>query len=167
MSHAPMSRRQFLSGRPAAADGRICPPGTSMEALAAACTGCGRCEERCPTKIIRLVDGLPSLAFMRGECTFCGECAASCPQPVFIAERIDRFAHVAAIGDTCLAKRGITCQSCGEVCPQQAIRFRPRIGGPFLPELRTEICNGCGGCIASCPVNAITLQPYGMEAADA
>ncbi|ANM07742.1 ferredoxin-type protein NapF (plasmid) [Rhizobium phaseoli] len=167
MSQAPMSRRRFLSGGPATTDRRVCPPGASMQTLAAACTGCGRCEERCPTNIIRLVDGSPSLDFSRGECTFCGECAASCPEPVFSADRVDRFAHVAAVGDACLAKRGITCQSCGEACPQQAIRFRPRIGGPFLPELRADVCNGCGGCIAGCPVSAITLQPRSMEVADA
>jgi ferredoxin-type protein NapF len=37
---------------------------------------------------------------------------------------------VALIGDLCLAEAGIVCRSCGEACPDSAIRFRPRVGLP-------------------------------------
>ncbi len=66
---------------------------------------------------------------------------------------------VAAIGDACLAGAGIHCQSCGDACPEAAIRFRPRLGGPPLPEVAPDRCTGCGDCAAVCPADAVTLQP--------
>lgn len=163
MQTASLSRRELLLGRPTARAAIICPPGATIASLEATCTGCGLCAERCPTGIIALVGGLPSIDFALGECTFCGECSAACPEPVFEAEQATRFPHVAAIDDTCLARRGISCLSCGESCPVQAIRFRPRIGGPFEPELSAELCSGCGACLAVCPVNAIGLAPRKAE----
>jgi len=167
MSQPSLSRREFLSGHRSEVYAGICPPGTSAEALIEACTGCGRCEERCPTNIIRLTGGFPSLDFMRGECTFCGECKDACPEPVFASEPVDRFPHIAAVSDGCLAKQDIACQSCGETCPEQAIRFRPRIGGPFVPELNGDVCSGCGACLAICPVGALTLILRTTEMANA
>ncbi|SEH86768.1 ferredoxin-type protein NapF [Rhizobium tibeticum] len=163
----PISRRQFFSGSRAAVHVRVCPPGTSIEKLIEACSGCGLCEERCPTGIIRLTDGLPFVDFTLGECTFCDECRQACPEPVFSSAHLEQFPHVAVIGAECLAKRNIACQSCGEACPLQAIRFRPRIGGPFVPELDFDVCSGCGGCIGICPVGAIAIEPRSMEETDA
>ncbi|MBB4279222.1 ferredoxin-type protein NapF [Rhizobium mongolense] len=166
MRAEPLSRRQFLVGSPVSRHARIPPPGASAEGLEA-CTGCGLCAERCPTGIIRLVDALPSIDFELGECTFCGACKSACPEPVFQPEPAKRFAHVAVVTEGCLAKKDVACQSCGESCPEHAIRFRPRIGGPFLPELREEMCSGCGACLKICPVAAIALRARDMEAVDA
>lgn len=165
MRTEPISRRELFVGRSVARTPGICPPGATLESLDA-CTGCGRCAERCPSGIIRLSDGVPSIDFARGECTFCGECSAACPEPVFVLNNVTRFAHVAVVGDACLARNDVACQSCGECCPEQAIRFRPRIGGPFLPELNEAICSGCGACLTICPVGAIELQARDMETAD-
>lgn len=163
---SPISRRQFLSANAVTAYVGPCPPGASAAAVIEACTGCGKCMERCPTGIIRIVGGLPSLDFSQGECTFCGECAHACPEPIFLAERICRFPHVATISDDCFAQRRIACQSCGEACPEQAIRFRPRMGGPFVPELDGERCTGCGACLGICPADAISFQARTVEATD-
>ncbi|MEZ2133110.1 MULTISPECIES: ferredoxin-type protein NapF [unclassified Sinorhizobium] len=160
-----LSRRELFVGRPAKTKVFIRPPGVSAEALEA-CTGCGACVARCPTKIIHLVEGLPSIDFAAGECTFCGECRVACPEPVFAEEDARSFPHVAVITDGCLARHDVACQSCGESCPEQAIRFRPRIGGPFLPELNEEMCSGCGACLKVCPVGAITLRVREMGGAD-
>ncbi len=73
--------------------------------------------------------------------------------------------HVAAITDTCLARRNVACQSCGESCPEQAIRFRPVIGGPFLPEIDEAKCTGCGACLGGCPVSAIAVRAPEAEVA--
>ncbi|WP_436081223.1 4Fe-4S dicluster domain-containing protein [Pararhizobium sp. LjRoot235] len=77
-----LSRRQVLAGRSVAKAFGISPPGASAEGLEA-CTGCGLCAEQCPTGIIRLIDGLPSVDFALSECTFCGERKTVCPEPVF------------------------------------------------------------------------------------
>ena len=72
---------------------------------------------------------------------------------------------IATISIACLAKQGIACQSCRDACPQDAIRFRPRAGGPFLPEVNEALCNGCGVCMAPCPAEAIAVAASQTERA--
>jgi ferredoxin-type protein NapF len=54
--------------------------------------------------------------------------------------------------------RGVVCRSCGEVCDEGAIRFPLQRGGTAQPTLDPDTCNGCGGCIAVCPVDAIRVS---------
>lgn len=105
-----------------------------------------------------LTDGLPEIRFGAAECTFCGACAKACPAPVF-TETSAPFAHMIAIGSSCFPAAGIVCQSCSDACPEGAISFRPRIGGPPLPSVVHDRCNGCGACIAACPAGALSATP--------
>lgn len=159
-----LSRRRLLTGRDRQSPLR--PPGVAQSGLEN-CTACGACVEACPTGIISLADRLPILDFSTGECTFCGACAKACPEPVFDTDIPVAFDHVAAISEGCLAKSGITCMACRDACPEEAIRFRPRIGGPFLPEILTQICTGCGACVAPCPAGAVSMVATGLETANA
>lgn len=161
-----ISRRAFFGLRRKPGVRRILPPGATEDGLLA-CSGCGSCRDACPTRIIGLAGNLPSLDFSDGACTFCGECARVCPEQVFQVASLHRFAHVALITDSCLASNRVECQSCRDACPEQAIRFRPRVGGPFLPALAADACNGCGACISVCPVAAIELRELSQEAANA
>lgn len=156
-------RRAILTGRVGSVSGpapfRALPPG----ALApASCTACTACVSACPTGIVSLAGGL-HLDFTRGECTFCGDCATACPEPVFDRTAPPRARHRVAIGSACLTHAGVVCHACGDACPEQAIRFVPRRGGPFLPSLRAAACTGCGACIARCPTEAITPVPHVEE----
>lgn len=63
-----------------------------------------------------------------------------------------------AISDDCLARSGVTCMTCRDICPEQAIRMRPRLGGPFLPEIDDDACTRCGACVDTCPADAVSLQ---------
>ena len=62
-----------------------------------------------------------------------------------------------AISDACLARAGVVCQTCGDACPERAIRFALRRGGPPLPGVDEDRCTGCGACVPVCPVSAISL----------
>lgn len=160
-----LGRRGFLTGRRLPRPDRISPPWSRPASLAAACTGCGACVPACPEHIVTLAaDGYPALNFSAGECSFCGACEQVCPELVF-DRSIAAFAHVAAIGADCFAARGIVCQSCGDACPETAIRFRPRLGGPALPEVAADRCSGCGACIAACPARAVAVAAPTLEAA--
>ncbi len=154
-----LSRRRFLTGSRPKEPFRPLPPWVSP-ATAAQCTGCGACVSACPTGIVSLAGGNLGLDFTFGECTFCGACAEACPEPVFDQKRpAPALRHVIEIGENCLPRSGVVCQSCRDACPEQAIRFAPRIGGPFLPVLNESLCTGCGACVAPCPVAAIDATP--------
>jgi ferredoxin-type protein NapF len=160
-------RRGFLKGRFPPARNALRPPWSRNETLAVACTGCGACVAACPQAIVTLDAGRwPQIDFSRGECTFCGKCAEACTEPVF-ERSIPAFPHIALIGDACFAARGVVCQSCGDACPESAIGFHPRLGGPARPTLSADHCTGCGACIATCPANAITAGSPALEASDA
>lgn len=158
-------RRNFLTGRHLSLPDAVRPPWSRAGSIAAACSGCGACVPTCPQHIIGLDEsGRPALNFTGSECSFCGACADACPEPVF-DRSLAAFDHVAVIGPSCFAGRGIVCQSCGDACPEAAIRFRPRLGGPALPELAADRCSGCGACIAACPAQAIAASSHIPEAA--
>lgn len=161
-------RRSFLTGRRALPlPEAVRPPWSRAASIAAACSGCGACVAACPQHIIGLdAEGRPVLSFAESACSFCGACAEACPEPVF-DRLLPAFEHVAAVGAVCFAGRGIVCQSCGDACPDGAIRFRPRLGGPALPELAADRCTGCGACIAACPARAIAVGARPPEAAHA
>lgn len=156
------TRRGFLTGRAVGGDTSPYPPGATSESVRH-CSGCGDCADACPTKIISIRSGTPRVDFHVGECTFCGECARRCPERVFPPEPTGRFPHHAVISDGCLATNYVDCQACRDACAVGAIRFRPRLGGPFVPELTAEACTGCGACLSVCPTSAISMAARAKE----
>ncbi|MEX2449338.1 MAG: ferredoxin-type protein NapF [Rhodospirillales bacterium] len=158
---ARLSRRHLLTGRlrGETAPLPIRPPWTDEAAVLDACTACGACLAACPEKILYAdANGHPVVSFLEKECTFCGACADACPEPVIGSRSTPAFNHRASIGASCFAPRGIHCQACGDACPEAAIRFRPRIGGPPMPDIAQSHCTGCGACVSVCPADAVSLQ---------
>ncbi|MBF0446179.1 MAG: 4Fe-4S binding protein [Magnetococcales bacterium] len=47
--------------------------------------------------------------------------------------------------------------TCRDQCEPRAISFNPVIGGLSPPILDSDLCNGCGACIAPCPSKAINI----------
>lgn len=156
-----VGRLQFLRGDFRGRRLPVRPPWALSEAaFVDACTRCGDCARACPEGIV--VDGsggYPEIRFARGECTFCGDCATACPTAA-LSDPDGRapWDLRAAIDDSCLSRKGITCQVCGDHCPEGAIRFRPALGGVATPAIDADACTGCGACVAPCPVDAVTVR---------
>jgi ferredoxin-type protein NapF len=115
----------------------------------------------CPERIIVRGDGgFPELEFAKGECTFCAACVAACPEPVFASEAAPWNAR-AAIGEDCLAMRGVVCRTCRDVCPADAVTFDLAAGHVPRPTVQHDRCSGCGACVAACPADAIRVSYAG------
>jgi ferredoxin-type protein NapF len=157
-----LSRRGFLQARFRADVSDQRPPWALAEdAFEARCNRCGDCIKACPTAILVAGGGgYPRVDFSHGECTFCGECVKACEPRALSRDDSTRspWALRAAIGDSCLAHRGVECRVCGESCSEEAIRFRPRLGAVAQPELDEARCTGCGACYKPCPVSAIGVK---------
>lgn len=166
MGQVASTRRAFLTGSALRARRGYYPPGVT-DASIDNCSGCGDCATACPSGIIRMRDGVPTVDFGIGECTFCAKCSTRCPERVFPPEPALSFAHHAVIADSCLAINFVDCQACRDDCPTTAIRFQPRLGGPFVPVLDADPCTGCGACISVCPTQSITMAANTMEVAHA
>ncbi len=137
----------------------IRPPWFKADApFTGACDGCGRCIIACPESILLAGRaGTPEVDFTSGACTFCGDCVAACPRDAFRPTTTRPWDMVAKVGDGCLDMQGVTCRICAEFCDAGAIRFRQFVGGYALPEVREDLCTGCGACVASCPSGTITI----------
>ena len=99
---------------------------------------------------------MPVADFAAAACTFCGDCARACTTGAIGRDSTAApWAFGIAIAEGCLAAQNVECRVCGEACDVSAIRFRPRIGGVPLPDVDNTACNGCGACIAPCPVSAV------------
>tara|TARA_R110000868_G_scaffold162903_3_gene394774 strand:+ start:261042 stop:261569 length:528 start_codon:yes stop_codon:yes gene_type:complete len=124
------------------------------------CTACGDCAPACPENIIHIgQDGRPEIDFDKGECTFCGACSDVCNEPVFDRTGDTPWQLELSVSNKCFAENGVYCRSCGDVCPEGAIRIIPQLGGRARVLVDNDTCTGCGACIGTCPVTAISIRP--------
>ncbi|EKV29473.1 Ferredoxin-type protein NapF (periplasmic nitrate reductase) [Caenispirillum salinarum AK4] len=168
MSGSPsLGRRRLLGLRKPDTPPPLRPPWAREDDIADRCTRCGDCLTACPEGILKVgTGGFPEVDFRNGsgECTFCGDCATACSKGVFAAPDPDSaatppFAALVSIGASCLAEAGVMCQSCGDACPERAIRFALVRGGAPRPSLDLDACTACGACVSVCPADAIAIHP--------
>lgn len=152
-----ISRRNLLRGTLPDLPPPIRPPGALAEALFAdACTACGDCVATCPENIIVSGSGgYPEIDFRRGECTFCDSCIEVCAEEALSHQVEPALRIQLQVGETCLARRQVVCQTCGDACEADAIRFSPQIGVVAIPQIDPAICTACGACVAACPENSL------------
>ena len=158
-----LSRRNLLRGRSAPATLPLRPPGAIPESLFTdKCTSCGECISVCPQEIVfKGSGGYPEINFRKGECTFCVRCIDICPEDVLLHAIQPPWRLELRLENSCLAKRQVVCQTCGDACEVEAVRFRPRRGSVAVPHIDQEVCTGCGACIAACPENALRAVAHG------
>lgn len=154
------SRRRFLRFAPGkTARASIRPPwALTTSEFISTCTRCDECARACPTRIIVRGDGgYPEVSFSAGECTFCGACAQACT-PRALSTTRPTWRLQPQLASNCLARRSVLCRACADVCERGAIRFTLRAPQPSV-QVDATACNGCGACVRSCPVAAISMQP--------
>ena len=124
------------------------------------CTRCGDCTTACPEQIIIVGDGgFPEIDFSVSECNFCKECVNHCKEDLFDLNQAQAWANKAVVSDSCLNIESVYCRSCAESCESEALAFN-FINTTFVsPDVVLDDCNGCGACVSSCPVKAITVRP--------
>ncbi|HDL7656273.1 TPA: ferredoxin-type protein NapF [Yersinia enterocolitica] len=157
-----LSRRKLLTGswqagkqQPSA----IRPPWSVSESdFIAGCARCQNCVAACETGVLVAGSGgFPEIDFQRAECSFCQACVLACEVGVFTSTAQPAWSLKINISDRCLPFHNIECRSCQDSCETRAIKFRPRLNGIAQPELDLPACTGCGACVPSCPVQAVTL----------
>lgn len=72
---------------------------------------------------------------------------------------------LATIAAHCLAETGAYCRTCGDACPEAAIRFLLQPRGRARADVDDARCTGCGDCLPPCPVDAIQLTPRDGDSA--
>ena len=154
-----LSRRSLFRGRLSPTEPKVqLPWAVSWADFVADCTRCGDCLVACPEQILVKGDGgFPTVDFLRGECTFCTDCVTACQAPIFQPTTQAPWDYVAHIEAGCLASAQVFCQRCQDSCELQAIRFSPQLGRVPTPSVDSELCNGCGACVADCPVGSIRI----------
>lgn len=155
-------RRNFLRGRFSANNPTVILPWLkSSSDFYAQCSRCMECQASCAENIISKDGyGYPQINFNSGACVFCGECAKACPESLFATDHTTKpWNYIASIGNKCLTRQGVSCQSCQDGCETRAIRFTYQIGLSPQPVLIADACTGCGACISVCPADAISIKP--------
>jgi len=157
----------------------IRPPGAIPETeFLKTCIRCGECMKSCLTNTLQPslwesgFSGLwtpkmePRLAPCDQNCNVCGKV---CPTQAIRSISLEEKTH-AKVGTAVLRKemclvwaQDKICLICDEICPYNAIVFRP-VEGYRRPVVVASKCNGCGFCEQRCPVkgeSAIVVTPNG------
>lgn len=151
------NKRSLFLGPKIIATDNLLPWVITPKTFLESCTQCADCINACPEKIIIKGDGgFPRIDFDLGECDFCGQCAEICKEPIFTSTTEDPWHKKAFINQTCLAYENIYCRSCAESCEIQALTFQ--LGLSATPQIDTDLCSGCGACVAPCPTKAIEVK---------
>lgn len=119
-----------------------------IEASSEACTLCGSCADRCPTRALTLKDeqGASQLLFDHGRCVACEACVGVCPEHVLQMGRtldFSRLEGATVLAHDCLA----LCRKCGnEIAPLSMMRkIQSQLAAGRFSAARnlTEFCPDC------------------------
>lgn len=112
------------------------------------CSQCNACVKACPNNQIVLQMGYPE-RLSTEQCDDCYACLLACTSGALSREKLfPVFNH------NCSPSLAFYCQSCAEVCPQNALKIEKG----NKPSLEATLCNGCAECVSQCEFNAIALN---------
>ncbi len=157
----------------------IRPPGAIPETeFLRTCIRCGECMKACLTNTLQPClwesgfSGLwsPKMDLRLAPCDQnCNVCGKVCPTQAIRSVSLEERTY-AKVGTAILRKelclvwaQNKICLICDEICPYNAIVFRP-VEGYRRPVVIASKCNGCGFCEQRCPVageSAIVVVPDG------
>jgi MauM/NapG family ferredoxin protein len=157
----------------------IRPPGAIPETeFLRTCIRCGECMKSCLTNTLQPClwesgfSGLwtPKMELRLAPCDQnCNVCGKVCPTQAIRSVSLEEKTN-AKVGTAILRKEmclvwaeNKLCLICDEICPYNAIVFRP-VEGYRRPVVIASKCNGCGFCEQRCPVkgeSAIVVVPHG------
>ncbi len=175
-------RTQMPDGSPAAA--RLYPilPPTTLQYpdFLKACTGCGKCIEACPEKILKAAHreyevydihdaaGKATASFELGYCRpNCHRCAEVCetgaiPLLDLVQKRAVRTGWAQFNSRTCITRTDhVPCDACIRHCPHKAITPVEK-NGLKIPHINTRLCTGCGACEFYCPARPKAIYVEGL-----
>jgi len=155
------------------------PPGAIPETeFLRTCIRCGECMKSCLTNTLQPClwesgfSGLwtPKMELRLAPCDQnCNVCGKVCPTQAIRSLSLEEKTN-AKVGTAVLRKEmclvwaeNKLCLICDEICPYNAIVFRP-VEGYRRPVVIASKCNGCGFCEQRCPVkgeSAIVVVPNG------
>ncbi|MBD1564800.1 4Fe-4S binding protein [Vibrio sp. S12_S33] len=115
------------------------------------CTGCGNCQAACPNEIINIIDGLAEIDVSYTPCDVCGECQKAC-QTLALSQQETATGLIARISSTCDNLTSY-CNNCEGTCNFNALIWQEN----RTPSIDQEKCIGCGFCITTCFINAISM----------
>ncbi len=142
------------------------------------CTACHLCVTACPSNVIRpsfLEYGLkgmlqPYLDFKVSYCSYeCTKCSEVCPTgailPLSVEEKKREQIGIARfVKKNCIVYVSNTaCGACAEHCPTKSVHMIPYKDDLQIPEVRPELCVGCGACEYACPVEPKAIYVKGLQ----
>lgn len=146
----------------------VTPPGSiSVENLLENCIKCNECIDNCPNEVLQPADNqygkgyenVPYLDFSTNFCDYgCNTCSTICPTDAIIELSLKKK-QITQIGiakfnkTKCIVITDKTsCGACAEVCPTSAITLKDIGNNLEIPEIKLDLCIGCGACEFACPV---------------
>lgn len=150
------------------------PPGAMDEGeMNSLCIRCGNCVRSCPSHIIQPSLGAAGVAgFLTPQIIFngdycradCNRCGRNCPTGAIVSLPLEaknrRKIGIAKIDTfSCLLAVETECSACTITCRYGAIieEFSEETYSVMV-RVDAKKCNGCGECIAVCPVKVIDVQ---------
>jgi ferredoxin-type protein NapF len=146
----------------------VSPPGSmGIRHFTTRCTACHLCVSVCPTSVLQPSlkeygwpgHMQPHMDYSTNYCNFeCKLCSEVCPTGAILSlsaetKKTTQLGQVHLILENCVVyAENTACGSCSEHCPTQAVTMVPYREGLTLPEIKPEICVGCGACEYACPV---------------